>query len=137
MVLMDDPKQLEQIGIGHNGQSMVAELHLPYPPSANRLWRRSGRRIHKGAEYANWLVDAGFTAIKQRQPGIVGKYKISINAVRPDKRRRDLDNIIKAISDLVKSVGIIDDDCDCEQISARWVTTGEGVYVRVEPAGVE
>lgn len=117
---------------------LAADIHIyPFPPSANRLWRRAGRVIHKSEEYTDWLDDAGSYVKKQRQPGIIGKYKISITAARPDNRRRDLDNIIKPISDLVAQVGIVGNDCDCEMIVARWVTDGDGISVRVEPAGSE
>ena len=116
---------------------MIVELQLPYPPSANRLWRRSGSRIHKSSAYAGWLKSAGWEAMAQRPGGIKGPYALSIQARRPDSRKRDIDNLIKPISDLLATVGVIEDDCDCDLVTARWVTTGEGVRVRVEPAGLE
>lgn len=115
----------------------AVELHLPYPPSANRLWRRAGARIHKSDEYKAWLEEAGWKAAEQKPKRIDGPYRLQIQAARPDKRRRDLDNLIKPISDLLKVVGIIRDDSDCDVLSARWVTVGEGVYVVVGPAAVE
>lgn len=130
MLIAGKPEELQAIGIEQSASAV--ELHLPFPPSANRLWRRSGATIHKSSKYSKWLRDAGLIAISQRPPGIVGSYKISIQATRPDKRRRDLDNILKPISDLLMSVGVIGDDSDCEMISARWVSQGEGVSVRVE-----
>lgn len=115
----------------------MSEIHLPYPPSANRLWRRSGRTIHKSAHYVAWLWDAGALAKTQKPHPIVGPYKLTIQARRPDKRRRDLDNLIKPTNDLLASIGVIGDDCQCEMISARWVTNGKPFTVRIEPAGVE
>ena len=115
----------------------MIELRLPYPPSANKLWRRSGKTIHKSDEYTDWLRKAGWHVMQQRQGGVSGPYKISVQAVRPDKRKRDLDNLIKPISDLLKSVGTVDDDSLCEMLSMRWVTAGEGVTVRVERAAIE
>ncbi len=76
-------------------------------------------------------------ALSQKPVGIVGPYKLSIDAVRPDKRKRDLDNLFKATSDLLVEIGVIGDDCQCEMISARWVTTGEGMTVRISKAGLE
>ncbi len=115
----------------------MVELTLPYPPSANRLWVRARKGMRKSDAYSDWLTEAGWEAKRQRPASILGPYKISVTASRPDKRRRDLDNILKPISDLLQSIGVIRDDADCELISARWVTAGEGVTVRVEPAGVE
>lgn len=114
------------------------EIDLPFPPSANRLWRNSGGRMHISPQYALWKKEAGYQILAQRKGGLPeGPYKITIHAKRPDKRRRDLGNLEKAVSDLLVSVGTIPDDSNCEMITLRWVTAGEGVYVRVEPAGVE
>jgi crossover junction endodeoxyribonuclease RusA len=107
------------------------------PPSANRIWRRSGSRIHKSSAYTNWLSASAMFAKGQRPKAVSGPYKLTIAAVRPDKRRRDIDNLIKPISDLLVSIGIVRDDSDCDMVSARWVTRGEGVSIRIEPAGVE
>src|SRR3972149_3390704 len=101
-------------------KSMI-KLHLPYPPSANRLWRRSGNHIHRSTKYTKWLSDAGYIALSQRPGGINGPYRMTIQAVKPDNRRRDLDNLFKATSDLLVSVGVIDDDCECTMISAKWI----------------
>lgn len=115
----------------------MTELHLPYPPSANRLWRRSGKTIHKSAQYVAWLWDAGALAKTQKPKAVAGAYKLTIQARRPDKRRRDLDNLIKPTNDLLAQIGVVSNDCHCEMISVRWVTDGKPFTVRVEAAGVE
>ena len=112
-------------------------LQILYPPSANRLWVRAKKGMRKSDAYAKWLIEAGWHVKAQRPGSIHGPYKISVSAARPDKRRRDLDNILKPIGDLLQSVGVIRDDCDCEMVSARWVTVGQGVTAIIEPAGVE
>lgn len=115
----------------------MIELTLPYPPSANRLWTRTRRGMRKTDKYCDWLRIAGYMALAQKVPGLTGPYKLSICALRPDRRRRDIDNLIKPVSDLLQSVGVIEDDSDCEQVTARWVTNGSPLTVRVEKAGVE
>lgn len=108
------------------------------PPSQNRIWRSNRGRVHRSSKYTDWLVSSGYEIISQRPANVSGPYRLSVALVRPDKRRRDLDNVgFKAISDLLKSVGVIDDDCNAEMISARWVTSGPPVTIRVEQAGVE
>lgn len=82
-------------------------------------------------------MEAGLCAKPQITARLKGPYKLSITAARPDNRRRDLDNLLKPISDLLKSIGAIEDDYLCEMLSARWVTSGDGVAIRLEPAGVE
>ncbi len=115
----------------------MIELQLPYPPSTNNLWVRSRFGMRRSDRYMAWLQVATYAAYQQKPKKLKGLYKLSIQAARQDKRRRDIDNIIKAISDLLQTIGVIKDDCDCEMVSARWVTTGNGVNVRVEQAGIE
>ncbi len=114
----------------------MTELWLPLPPSANALWRSARGRVYRSRKYVDWLTEAGFIAKSQLGPMIKGPYKISITAARPDNRKRDLDNILKPISDLLKTMGAIEDDHLCEMLTARWVTSGDGVTVRLEPAGI-
>jgi Holliday junction resolvase RusA-like endonuclease len=126
---------------------MTLQIHIPYPPSANRLWirakkgvRKDGkakRAMRKSDEYAKWLVDAGWHIKAQRPGKIEGPYKLSLLAARPDKRHRDISNLIKATEDVLQSVGIIRNDSDCEMITARWVTIGSGVQVFIDPTGTE
>jgi crossover junction endodeoxyribonuclease RusA len=117
--------------------SRVVELWLPFPPSANRLWRTGSGRVFKSAEYSGWLIEAAVEARKQKFNKFIGAYKLSMTAARPDKRKRDLDNLIKPVSDLLASIGAIENDSQAEQINLRWVTTGEGIAVRIEPVGIE
>lgn len=114
------------------------ELKLPFPPSQNHMWVRAKRGMRMSDRYRLWLAAAGWHIRAQTREKITGPYKLSVTAARPDKRKRDLDNFaFKAVSDALTSTGVIRDDSDCEMLSARWVTTGEGVTVRIEPAGVE
>ncbi len=115
----------------------MIELQLPFPTSANYLWSRTATGMRKSDAYKAWLCDAGWEAKWQRPGKIAGPYKLTIHAVRPDNRRRDLGNLEKAVSDLLQSLGIIENDCLAEMISMRWVTSGEGITVILEPAGVE
>lgn len=115
----------------------MSEFHIPYPPSANRLWRRSGHVVHRSAHYVAWLLDAGPIALSQKPKPVVGPYKLTIQARRPDKRRRDIDNLLKPVGDLLQEIGLVADDCHCEMISARWVTDGKPFTVRLEQAGAE
>jgi crossover junction endodeoxyribonuclease RusA len=116
---------------------MTIQLHLPYPPSANNLWTRTKRGMRRTDEYLAWLDEAGWRVKEQRAGAIRGPYKISINAVRPDKRQRDLDNILKPCSDVLQHVGVIENDSLCEMLCARWVTTGHGITVYIDRAGTE
>ena len=64
---------------------------------------------------------------------MAGPFAVQIDLVRPDKRRRDLDNTIKVILDLLKNLHVTDDDSECQELRARWVEKGPACFVAVRP----
>lgn len=94
--------------------------------------------MRKSNHYVAWIMLAGLELRRQKPANVKGPYRLSVQIARPDKRRRDLDNVaFKAVNDLLVSQGVVEDDSLCEMLSARWVTVGEGACVRIEAAGVE
>jgi len=91
----------------------VLILVLPYPPSVNAIWRTpstgklAGRTLlsQKGRDYRGAVIRAvgGFTALP-------GRLKVVIEARMPDRRKRDLDNLPKAILDALTHAGLWIDD---------------------------
>ena len=81
--------------------------------------------MYRSPEYTSWRTHA-LWAIKAQVQGqkIKGKYTLLIEAVRPDKRRRDIGNLEKAISDILQAAEVIEDDCLCEDLHLRWVPDG-------------
>ena len=108
---------------------------LPYPPSLNSNWRQGKGRTHKSTKYTLWIVDAGYALNQQRPPHLSPPYIVEIAAGRPDKRKRDLDNLIKPVLDLLTSHGVICDDSEIEHLTIYWATDDEvqnGVRVEVK-----
>lgn len=99
-------------------------LHLPYPPSTNRLWQKIRGGMSKTPRYATWTVAAGQELASQRPGRVRGYYMLSLSLSRPDKRRRDLDNAVKAISDLLVTHGVVDDDSMARRVMLEWLEDG-------------
>lgn len=95
-------------------------LSLPYPPSANALWRAWKGRNIKSAAYRKWLVAAEADVKGQSPQTVDGPYRLSLVVNRPDRRRRDLSNIVKPVEDLLQAAGIIRDDADCQRLMVMW-----------------
>lgn len=95
-------------------------LAIPYPPSANRLWRNVGGRTIKSAAYRQWIDAAGWEVRKQRPRGIIGRYHMTLTATAPDKRWRDIGNLEKATSDLLAAVGVVENDRLCRRLVLEW-----------------
>lgn len=91
---------------------------LPYPPSVNSLWRYTARGVYRTKKYKQWLDDAG--AGIHEKPNFDCPVKMQIRACAPDKRRRDLDNIIKPIGDLFEHCSVITNDSLFHWIDVKW-----------------
>jgi len=107
---------------------------IPLPPSVNRLWRvGKNKAVYKSDVYRSWLNIVTPSIIAQCYGGkVCGKYKLTVRAVRPDKRKRDLDNLIKAISDALELTAVIEGDHLCEHLEMQWVEADYECYVTVE-----
>ena len=99
----------------------VIKLTLPYPPSVNRTLRAVNGRVILSKRYRDWILEAGRAVAGQVQGEPQLKhYRLWIIATAPDRRIRDLDNLIKPTSDLLKRAGVIKDDAFARRIIIDW-----------------
>ena len=61
-------------------------------------------------------------------------WPVSVRAYREASKRRDLDNILKALLDLLTSTQTIKDDSQVVAIEARWVDKGVPCELTVRAA---
>ena len=109
----------------------VIHLVLPIPPSINAAYANStkpGRRGRfKTKRYEDWIAEAQFAVMRDQVRGSIdGAYAIHVEIDRPDKRRRDLSNMLKVIEDFCVSAGFVTDDRFCEAIKMKWTSAVEG-----------
>ena len=92
---------------------MVAERYrfdLPYPPSLNRYYRHVGGRTlisRDGRAYRRRVTQAVARLHLHR---LVGRLGMRIVTHQPDRKRRDLDNTLKAMLDALEHAGVYEDD---------------------------
>lgn len=84
-------------------QGEVQSFVLPWPASVNALYRSVGGKVRVSAEARAWKAQAAALLSCLRCVGVswplAGRLGIMIEAWPPNKRARDLDNLIKAILD--------------------------------------
>lgn len=105
--------------------SGVIELKLPYPPSANKYWRRVGQRLvlsraarqFRRRVYDLWFVQK-YVFRRDGFGGAAVALKLLIHP--PDRRKRDLDNLLKPICDAVAGAGLIEDDSQIRRIEIEF-----------------
>lgn len=104
----------------------MIKVRIPYPPSTNRIWRQGNGRVHKSQEYKDWIALSAWEIRAQigPHPVITEPFKLTVRINRPDRRKRDLDNLLKPILDLLGHYGLIENDSLCHWIDAKWEGTG-------------
>lgn len=112
---------------------MTLRYTLPYPPSTNGLFFNAHKGRVKTNHYKVWLKAAGEEILAQGRRRVHGPASIAILVGRPDKRKRDISNLIKAIEDLLVSMQVIDDDSNVERVSAQWAGDPGSCIVLIQP----
>jgi len=118
MTLEELQKQLKDV-ISKNENAIT--LTLPWPPSVNKYWRTfQGRMIisAEGRSYRKAVADQ--VLIQRGAKHYTGKLCVVIEAFRPDNRRRDLDNLLKAVLDGCTHAGVWEDDSNIVDLRIYW-----------------
>jgi len=115
----------------------MIRLTLSYPPQTNHMYTVARGRKIKSGKYREWLDNQGWAVAHQfmlsGQSGLPGKFRVRFGVERPDRRRRDLDNLLKPLMDALVKGGAIADDSNAESISISWMPReGNPPVVHVE-----
>jgi crossover junction endodeoxyribonuclease RusA len=112
----------------------VIELTLPWPPSVNTYWRMVNNRMiisEAGRKYRVAVAEQVF--LQSRGKTTTGKLKVTIEAWRPDNRRRDLDNLLKAVLDSMGHAGLYIDDSLIVDLRIYWAEDIAGMLkIKIE-----
>lgn len=123
------------------------QLILPWPPSINTYWRhtwKKGGGIGSGRVYITdqgqafrELVGWECKAQKARKHG-KARVRVVLNAYPPDRRRRDLDNVLKPLLDALQHAGLYDDDSQIDRLEIhRMFPSWKGGHVDVVVVEIE
>jgi crossover junction endodeoxyribonuclease RusA len=85
------------------------EVKLPWPPSVNHYWKARGIKRFISPVAKAWL-DEAILLLRATRVRFDGPVKVSLFLSPPDHRRRDGDNLEKAIMDSLVKAGVIKDD---------------------------
>jgi len=91
----------------YDGKGFAFEL--PWPPSVNRYYRHVGYRVlisREGRKYRMMVV----SRLGGLYPKLVGQVGLTLDCYPPDRRRRDLDNLLKSLQDSLVHAGVLGDD---------------------------
>jgi len=118
-------------------QGSVISYTLPYPPSVNHYWRSNAKgRVFIAAEGKKYREAVGYAILEagRRELG-TGAVEIAVRVWPPDNRKRDLDNVLKALLDALEASRVYADDSQIDRlvVERRPVLKGGQVTVHLWP----
>ena len=96
--------------------TMHIQLELPYPPSVNHYWGVSGKQRFigkKGKEFRAKVMDAVNEAGIQ---ALEGRLAVHVALYPPDRRKRDIDNVLKSLLDACEHAGCYENDSQIDEL---------------------
>ena len=115
-------------------------LELPWPPSVNVYWRHVGAKVLISREGRAYASEVYGIVLEHRATGsgvmpyfIAFPVSVDIIAHPPNKARRDLDNLPKAILDALTKARLWEDDSLVHDLRIRWgeVTKGGKIEITI------
>lgn len=114
-------------------------LSLPYPPTGNHY-----KRLRVIGGRPSWYLTATAKAFyaevalkvrTSREKRPTGELRVHITIQPPDRRKRDLDNVIKCTLDALQKAGAIRDDADIVYLVAKKLPPMKGGGMVVDITG--
>lgn len=109
-------------------------LKLPFPPSINNYYgttRGGGKYIKReGKAFREKVVDGLRSFVFDNEP-LTDKLQVWVEVYPPNRRKRDLDNLSKALLDAITHAKIYDDDFLIDDLRFTRGEIVKGGYVRV------
>lgn len=131
---------LKQAEIVPQRSLQVTTIELPFPPSANHIWRyiRAGK-VKRSAAYEKWLRAADnliFAFCQLRGVPLIAKHFTAEITLSVSKRvNNDCDNRIKPLLDYAVSRRLIVDDRYCDEVVCRWGHAPHGCVLVLKEVG--
>ena len=128
---------MKSLKLGESLNEMI-DIELPFPPSGNHFWKHSGSSHYitaKGEKYLRqiqWII-----ASKGMRYKLSKRLEVEVIFFPPNKRRFDLDNMIKVLNDCLTKSGVWEDDSliDMLHLIRGPKIVGGKVRVKIAEAG--
>lgn len=101
----------------------MIKLTIPYPPSVNTYWGFHSHRRFLTPKANQFKAKISELVIENKVPKLGdARIELTITLYPPDKRARDIDNVLKCCIDALCQAGVFDDD---SQVDVLLVLRGD------------
>ena len=95
------------------------QFDVPWPPSVNRYWRHGRGRVYLAPAGRHYIELVRQSMPLFHEPWETEDLRLIVMAHPPDRRKRDLDNILKALLDGLEKGSVFRDASQIKHIEAR------------------
>lgn len=100
---------------------------LPWPPSVNTYWRRGPKVTYLSPKAKLYRAEVWVSVYDGRRAPMQSRLAVNIELTLPDRRKRDIDNHLKAAIDALQHAGVFADDEQIDELRVK--------RLHVEPPG--
>jgi len=107
------------VGVPGSGkQTIMIVLTLPFPPSVNGYWRNiNGRTLISAKGRAYKKAVARLVQWSYAAEQLESRLEVLVILHPPDRRKRDIDNSMKALLDSMQAAGVYLDDSQIDRLA--------------------
>lgn len=106
---------------------------LPYPPTVNHYFQRNrDGSVRIGQPGLAFRQEVAYRCRQERIKPLTGRLVVEVDVFPPDRRKRDLDNVLKALLDALKHGGAYEDDSQIDRLVVNRILPVTGKVGAVE-----
>lgn len=115
----------------------MIQLELPYPPSVNHYWGQAGKNRFIGKKGKEFRVAVAEACLEAGIQTLEGRLSVHVALFPPDRRARDVDNVLKPLLDACEHAGCFVNDSQIDElhIIRQEVRKGGACTVVILPVG--
>jgi crossover junction endodeoxyribonuclease RusA len=92
------------------------QLLLPWPPSVNHYWGQMGNRRFIGKRGKEFRMAVAEECALKQVVALEGRLAVHVSLFPPDKRKRDVDNVLKSLLDACEHAGCYESDSQIDEL---------------------
>lgn len=113
----------------------MIQLELPYPPSVNHYWGQSGKHRFIGKKGKEFRIAVAEACLEAGIQPLEGRLSVHVALWPPDRRARDVDNVLKPLLDACEHAGcfVNDNQIDELHVIRQVIRKGGGCTIVILP----